>query len=155
MRGNPARLLRWIRSGLPIPLGAMRNRRSVLGVHNLAAAVMAVVAAQGVGGRAFFASDGEPVTIPEIVRGLARGLGRPAHLVSVPAPLLSGAARLAGALPASTFAAHAIQALTSDLVLDDSALRRATGYGPVTDTAEGLFQTGLAYRDSGPTSKWV
>jgi nucleoside-diphosphate-sugar epimerase len=45
MKGNPLRLFRLLDRGLPLPLGAVRNRRSLLYVGNLVDAVVAALAA--------------------------------------------------------------------------------------------------------------
>ena len=101
MKGNPLRLFRVLARGVPLPLGSIKNLRSLLFVENLAAAVEAVIGSPGGAGRTFLVADADPVSTPDLVRLIARGLGRPARLVPVPPTLLRALAR-AGDLIAAT-----------------------------------------------------
>lgn len=127
-KGNLAALMGVLARGIPLPLGAIANRRSLVGVDNLAEA-LAFLAAREAQGR-FLVRDGEDVSTPELIRRLARLLGRPACLPPVPVALL----RLAGAL---TGKSAAVARLTGSLVVDDGPLR-ALGWRPVRSLDEGL-----------------
>ena len=89
---NFAALARLVRRGLPLPLGAVRNRRSLIYVGNLAAAVVRCLQRRDVPSGTFHLSDGPPVSTPELVRAIAMAQGRPARLVNMPPKWLSIAA---------------------------------------------------------------
>lgn len=118
---NFARLVEAVAQGRPLPLRAVHNRRSLLGLDNLADAVEAAVQAQLVG--THFVADAEAVSTPDLVRAIAAALGRPARLVAVPLALLRLAGRLAGQ-------SAAIARLTESLEVDTSSLARASGWQP-------------------------
>ena len=84
-RGNFARLVRLVARGVPLPLGAVRNRRSLIFVGNLVDAIVRSLDDPAAAGETFMVSDGEDVSTPELVRRIARALGKPARLVPVPA----------------------------------------------------------------------
>ncbi len=126
---NFLRLLRLARSGLPLPLAAIDNRRSLVFVDNLADAITHCLTHPGAADRCFLIHDGQPLSLPELIRRLSHALGRPARLFPLPAMLL----RLAGE--------EAYQRLCGSLVVDDTALRTATGWKPVATIDDGLAAT--------------
>jgi nucleoside-diphosphate-sugar epimerase len=149
MKGNPLRLFRLVDRGMPLPLGGVHNLRSLLYVGNLVAAVAAVLEpASSVRGR-FLVADAKPVSTPGLVRLIAAALGRPARLWAVPQPLLRVAARTGDVLSALIpvpFGSDALARLTASLVLETSALTRATGFIPPATVEEGIALTATWYR---------
>jgi nucleoside-diphosphate-sugar epimerase len=148
---NVARLLRLVDRGVPLPFGAVRNRRSLLFTGNLAHAVRRIITSP-VAGRTFFLSDGHDLSTPDLIRTIARALAKPARLLSVPVPFL----RLLGALGdvASTITrmpvtSAEIQRLTGSLAVDITALRSATGYEPPFTAEQGWAATAAWYRSAG------
>ena len=76
VKGNMAQLMRLARSPYPLPLGGLKARRSLLSLDNLVEAIDAVLAAQEPLRRPLIVADPEPVTVPEMVAAMRRGLGR-------------------------------------------------------------------------------
>jgi UDP-glucose 4-epimerase len=130
VKGNMAELLRFARTPYPLPLGALRGRRSLLALDNLVAAVDTVLAAPGRLRRPLLAADPAALTIPEMVTALRRGLGRSPGLIPVPPPLLKMALRAAGRT-------EIYQRLAGSLVADPAALLRL-GWTPPVATADAL-----------------
>jgi UDP-glucose 4-epimerase len=130
--GNMAQLIRLARSRLPLPLGALRARRSLLSLDNLAAAVDCVLTAQGPLRRPLIAADAGALTVADMITAMRRALGRRPGLVPVPAWMLEAMLRAAGR-------AEAYERLAGPLVADPSALLRLGWVPPVT-TAAGLEQ---------------
>ncbi|HSV29109.1 MAG TPA: NAD-dependent epimerase/dehydratase family protein, partial [Candidatus Omnitrophota bacterium] len=127
-KGNLAALMRVIAKGWPLPLGAIVNRRSLVGVENLADC-LAFLAEHGCVGT-FLVRDEADVSTPELVRLVAAAMGRPARLVPVPQALL----RLAGMV---TGKAAAVERVTGSLVVDDAPLR-ALGWRQRVSLADGI-----------------
>lgn len=96
VKGNIARLLGWLRRGRPLPFAAVDNRRSLVALDNLVDLLCRVAVHPAAAGQTLLAADGQDLSTPQLIRGLARGLGRPARLLPVPVPLLRLAGRLAG-----------------------------------------------------------
>lgn len=139
VRANFLRLMRLVDSGIPLPLASVANHRSLLFVGNLADALYTCISHPRAAGQAFTVSDGEDVSTPELVRRIARALGRPARLFPFPAPLL----RLVGALAGQM---QAIDRLTGDLAIDSSPIRAALGWRPPFSMELGLAETAAWYR---------
>lgn len=150
VRANFLRLMQLVDRGVPLPLGGVRNLRSMAYVENVAAAVVAVLDADGASG-AFFVSDQDDVSTPALIRQVARALGRPARLVPVP-PVLFRAAGRAGDVVARVapfpLTTAAVDRLLGSLAVDSSRLTREAGYRPPFTLAEGLDRTAAWYRAS-------
>lgn len=122
-RGNFARLVALVARGVPLPLGAVRNRRSLIYVGNLVDAIVRAVDDPGAAGETFMVSDGEDVSTPELVRRIARALGKPARLLPVPVALL----RLGGALAGRS---DDVARLAGDLAVDGGRIRERLQWTP-------------------------
>lgn len=130
VKGNMAALMRLAATPLPLPLGGLAARRSLLAVENLAAAVDTVLRAPGPLRRPLIVADPAPVSVPEMITALRAGLGRGPGLVPVPAALLRLVARGGGR-------EEAYERLAGALVASPAALLRL-GWEPPLATAEGL-----------------
>ena len=122
-RGNVGRLVEAIAAGRTLPLGAIDNRRSVLGLANLCDAIVAALDAPTPPAGVHFVADAEPVSTPGLVRALAGALGRPVPLAFVPVALLKLGARLAGK-------GAEIARLAGSLEVDPTSFTAATGWRP-------------------------
>ncbi len=100
VKANFLRLLRWAESGIPLPLGRIRNRRSMIGLGNLIDFIrlctVASPAESLADGETFLVADGEHLSTPELFRRVAGYFHRPARLVPVPPRMLMAGARLLG-----------------------------------------------------------
>lgn len=123
----------------PLPFGALRNRRSLLYVGNLADAVARIVEVdrplQGV----FFATDGEAETLATIVARLRRALGRRRRLFPVPPPVLALAFALLGRHGWRT-------RLLGALAVDGTRLPAVLGGPPPVGPDEAFAATAAWYR---------
>jgi nucleoside-diphosphate-sugar epimerase len=143
-RGNFARLADAIARGMPLPLGSIHNRRSLLGLGNFVAALNAVLGhpapAPGTA-VTYLVADASPVSTPELVRAIAAALGVAPRLVSIPPSLL----RLASACVGK---AAAFERLAGSLVVDTTAFRTRFGWQPPRSLAEELADMARARRVS-------
>ncbi len=152
MKANALRLFELVDRGVPLPLGAVHNRRSLLYVGNFVAAVEAVIE-HDAGNDLFFASDGPPIATPELIRAIARALARPARLLPVPVSLLRALARagdfVARAVPAFPLRSATLDRLVGSLAVDGSKLEAAVGFRPPYSLDRGLAATADWYRARG------
>ena len=130
VKGNMAELMRLARSRLPLPFGGLTARRSLLSLDNLVEAVDCVLSAPAPLRRPLMVADPEPLTLPEMVAAIRRGLGRRPGLVPVPSAMLAAACRVAGR-------DEAYRRLAGSLVADPAALRQL-GWAPVGRHTGGL-----------------
>jgi nucleoside-diphosphate-sugar epimerase len=125
--------------GVPLPLGAVDNRRSFIYTGNLAGAIVKALDAPQAAGRTYLVSDGEDVSTPDLVRGLAQALGVKPRLLSLPLAALGLAATLAG--KRAEFAR-----LTGSLQVDSSRIRHELDWQPRYGLTQGLTETARWYR---------
>lgn len=130
-KGNFASLVGWLEKGIPLPLGAIHNRRSLVGIDNLVDLIMTTIDHPAAANRTFLVSDGEDLSTSELLRRTAAAMGRPARLLPVPAALIGGTARLLGK-------ATLAQRLLSSLELDINFTRETLSWRPPMTVAEGL-----------------
>lgn len=129
VKGNMAALMRLARLPVPLPLGGLTGRRSLLAVANLASAVAHALNSDVPDG-AYLVADDDALTVPEIIAALRSGLRRRSGLVPAPERVLKAA--LAGVGRAA-----AAERLFGDLVVDTSKLM-ATGWRPDAGTKVAL-----------------
>ena len=137
--GNFLALEDEIARGRTLPLGAIRNRRSVLGLGNLVEAIDAALDAPVAPRGVHFLADEESVSVPELTRAIAASLGVEARLRKVPVPIL----RLVGFLSGRR---ATIERLTGSLEADPSSFTAATGWQPRHSLAHGLVATARWWR---------
>jgi nucleoside-diphosphate-sugar epimerase len=140
VKGNFLRLMNLVARGVPLPLGAIANRRSLIYAGNLADAIIKALGTPQAAGRTYLVSDCEDVSTPDLVRALAQSLGVKPRLVPLPLAALRIAAALAGRR--AEFAR-----LAGSLQVDSSRIRRELDWRPRFTLARGLAETAQWYRN--------
>ncbi|MFH1983066.1 MAG: NAD-dependent epimerase/dehydratase family protein [Pseudomonadota bacterium] len=96
VKANFLRLMNWVHCGLPLPLGAVKNRRSLVYVGNLVDAIVRCLTADSVPGFAYSVTDGDDVSTAELIRRIGRAMGKPARLIRCPVRILNWGGALTG-----------------------------------------------------------
>jgi UDP-glucose 4-epimerase len=138
VKANFFALLKWLQRGVPLPFGAIHNRRSLVALENLVDLVVTCVEHPAAPGQTLLVSDGEDLSTTELLRRLAAALGKRARLVPIPERALVLAARALGA-------GSIAQRLCGSLVLDSAPTRRLLGWAPPVSVDEGLHAAAEAY----------
>ncbi len=137
-KGNLARLLRLVHLGLPLPLGAVDNRRSFIGLDNLVDVLIRCVDHPRAVGQTFLVSDGEDLSTPDLLGRMAKGIGRSLRLVQVPVPLLRLSADIIGKRAE-------LDRLVGSLQVDSSSTREALDWLPAVSVDAGIRKMVCAY----------
>lgn len=137
--GNLERLMRLIQWGVPLPFGGIENRRSLVGVRNLAGLLLLVATHPKARGETFVAADGDDLSTPAMIRLLAEGLRCRTRLVRVPGPLFLLLRQLPGMR-------GIVRRLTDSLQVDAGKARRLLGWVPEVPASDGLIATARALR---------
>ncbi len=137
VRANFAALLRAVARGAPLPLGAVRNRRSLIALPNLVDFIATCVAHPAAANQTFVVSDGDDLSTPELVRRVAAALGRSPRLLPVPEALLRAGAALVGRRAA-------IDRLCGNLQIDNRKASELLGWTPPVGVDEALRATAQA-----------
>ena len=141
VKANFLSMLRWVQRGVPLPLGALPNRRSLVFVDNLVDLVMACLDHPQAANQVFLASDGQDVTLSQLLRAIGQALGRPARLLPVPPSLLHAAARVLGR-------GDLAQRLLGSLQVDITKNHQLLGWTPPFTLEQGLNLTARAFLDA-------
>jgi len=142
VRANFLRLLQLVDRELPIPFGAVQNRRSLLFVGNLADALRVAASAPVAAGTPYFLSDGSAVSTPQLVRSLAAAMGRRPRLLAIPPWLMRGGLTLLGKRAVAN-------RVLGSLTVDPSAFQATAGWAPPCSFEEGVSRTVEWYLRSG------
>jgi nucleoside-diphosphate-sugar epimerase len=139
--GNFLRLMQVIEKGFPLPLGMVRNTRSMVSRRNLCSLLVLCMDHPEVAGETFLISDGADLSTPELIRLLALGLGYPARLFPFPVPVLKAIARMTGKK-------SVIDRLTDSLVVDSERVRKCLEWEPSQSVEDGIIEVAQWYRES-------
>ena len=129
--GNFGRLLRLVQSGIPLPLGAARNLRSLVAVQNLCDFVLLCAQHPLAAGESYLISDGEDLSTPQLLRAMAAASGRSIRLLPIPEALMRLPLRAVGR-------ERIVNQLFGSLVVDSSKARESLGWRPIVTVQEAL-----------------
>ena len=130
-KANFAALVRAVQRGLPLPLGAVHNRRSLVALDNLVDLIVICMTHPQAANQTFLVSDGQDLSTAELVRAMAKAAGVSARLLPVPVWALQAGATLLGK-------GDAVRRLCANLQLDISKARSLLGWVPPVSLEEGL-----------------
>ena len=131
VKANFASLMRLLRSGVPLPLGSIDNRRTLIGLDNLVDLIVTCIEHPAAANQTFLAGDGEDLSTTDLLRRLGNAIGRPARLIAVPAGWIERIARL--------FGQRAIaERLCGSLQADIGKTTTLLGWRPPIDVDTGL-----------------
>ena len=129
--GNFSQLLQAVARRSLLPLGAVANQRSFIGVENLVNFIELCAHHPSASNQIYLISDGEDVSTPEFIRRIGQALGTPARLMAIPLPLLR---LLAGLLGRDAQVAR----LVASLQVNSGKARSQLAWGPPVSLDEGL-----------------
>lgn len=96
VKGNFASMITLLEKGRLLPLGAVDNKRSLVGIDNLADLIIRCIDHPAAANQVFLAGDGEDLSTTELLRAVGKAMGKPVRLIPVPAGLLQFGATLLG-----------------------------------------------------------
>lgn len=141
VKANFRQMMAAVARGIPLPLARVKARRSMVFVDNLVDAILLCASHPAAAGECFHVSDGDDLSVAEMVDILGDGIGRRARLIGLPPSLLAGLARIAGK-------AEQADRLLRPLRLDIRHVKRTLDWFPPVEAREGLNRTAVWYRES-------
>lgn len=132
--GKFRQLLAISSKGLPLPLGAINNRRSYVFLENLTDLIKCCLTHPAAANQTFLASDGNDISTTELLRMLAASLGKPSRLMPVPVWALRFPAKLLGK-------EALIDSLCGNLELDISHTTHTLDWAPPVSVSRALLET--------------
>lgn len=131
VKGNFSSMIRLVKKGIPLPLGAIHNKRSLLALDNLIDLIITCIDHPSAANEIFLAADGEDLSTSDLLRRVAEAMGKPSRLIPVPSTLLQLGATVLGKKAMA-------QRLLGSLQVDISKTREVLGWEPPISVNEGL-----------------
>jgi nucleoside-diphosphate-sugar epimerase len=140
VKGNFSSMVSWVKRGIPLPFGAVNNKRSLIALDNLLSFICICLDPYRLPravNQTFLVSDGNPVSTPELLSQIAIAYGVKARLFKVPVSLLRCGLNLVGT-------ASIADRVLGSLVVDDAAARDELGWRPPVTLSEQLTRMRVA-----------
>jgi nucleoside-diphosphate-sugar epimerase len=134
VKANFASMMRVVKRGIPLPLGAIYNKRSFVYVENLVSLILCCIDHSAAANQTFLVSDGQDISTTELLRGCADALGVKARLLPIPQRLIEILAVIIGKREVA-------QRLCGNLQVDISKARTLLDWTPPISLADGLKAT--------------
>lgn len=142
VKANFLSIMQLVHKGIPLPLDAVPNKRSLLALDNLVDFIARCLDHPGAANEVFLISDGEDVSTTELLRRIAVTFGKRALLFPVPLGLMKFAAGLLGKR-------EVVDRLFGSLRVDSSKAFDLLGWNPVVTMDKALQKTVNAYIERG------
>jgi nucleoside-diphosphate-sugar epimerase len=144
--GNMERLMKLIKRGLPLPFGAVKNRRSFVFVGNLVDAIITCLDHPNAANQIFLISDNQAVSTPQLIRLIAQQIQQPCQLLPVPTILLRFLGYLGDRVESITgknlpFNTYNIDRLLGSLTVDSRYIQKTLNWQPPFTLEQGLART--------------
>ena len=134
VRANFLQLMNAVKRGMPLPLGNIRNRRSIIYLENLVDALVLTACHPKASRETFLVSDGRDLSTPELVNLIAAAMEKRVILLPVPPSILKILGTLLGK-------GGEVERLTTSLFADTSKIRSVLSWRPPFNTEEGIGKT--------------
>jgi len=136
VKANFASMMRAVKLSIPLPLGAIHNKRSFVYVGNLVSMIMRCIDHPTAANQVFLVSDGHDLSTTELSRYCAEALGVKARLLPVPQKFIEFCANLIGKRAGA-------RRLCENLQVDITKARTMLGWTPPFSVADGLQVTAI------------
>ena len=134
VKANFLNMMKWLYKGVPLPLGAIHNKRSLVSLDNLVDLIVTCIDHPRAANQTFLVSDGEDLSTTELLQRMSRALGKRPRLLPVPAWTLETAAKVVGKQSIA-------QRLCGSLQVDISYTRERLGWTPPVSVDTALRKT--------------
>lgn len=138
VKANFLKMMRWLKRGVPLPFGRVRNQRSLIALDNLVSLLRECSMHPLAANEVFLAADGEDLSTPELLRRIGEALGTPARLFRVPPAVLRAAASALGKRDLA-------RRLLGDLQVRATKARTLLGWTPVVTVDEAIAKTAASF----------
>ena len=140
VKANFASLLRAVNRRVPLPLGAIHNKRSFVYVGNLVSLIECCIRHPEAKNQVFLVSDGHDLSTTQLLQQCAIALNVQSRLLAIPQKIIESVAAFFGKQ-------SVVQRLSGNLQVDISKADALLGWKPPVSVADGLKFTALALRD--------
>lgn len=134
VKANFLSLMKWLNRGVPLPLGRIENKRSLVALDNLVDLIYICIDHPAAVNQIFLVSDGDDLSTSELLQRVGKALGHPARLLPAPVGLINLLFRMIGKRSVS-------QRLLGSLQVDISKTRDRLNWEPPVSVEDALSVT--------------
>lgn len=134
VKANFLNMIRWLNRGVPLPFGAIHNKRSLVFLDNLISLIINCVNHPAAANQIFLVSDGEDLSTTQLLVRTLKALNKPSRLMPVPSWMLESVARFLGKGDVS-------RRLCGSLQVDISKTRDLLSWSPEVSVDHALSRT--------------
>jgi nucleoside-diphosphate-sugar epimerase len=134
VKANFLMMMRFLQRGVPLPLGSIQNKRSLVGLNNLVDFIVTCVTHPKAANQTFLISDGDDISTSDLLRLICKVMDKRARLIPIPSQLLFGLFSLIGR---RDFADR----LLGSLEVDISKAKKLLSWSPPTTMEDELKET--------------
>lgn len=138
VKANFLSMMRWLHKSIPLPLGAIHNKRSLVALDNLIDLITLCIKHPAAENQTFLVSDDEDLSTTDLLKRMTKALGKPSRLIPVPSGIITLGAALLGKKDVA-------QRLCSSLQVDISHTKKTLNWKPPMSVDEALQKTANAY----------
>ncbi|MBS1680087.1 MAG: NAD-dependent epimerase/dehydratase family protein [Bacteroidetes bacterium] len=132
-KGNLNLLYRFVKYGLPFPLGAFHNQRSFHGIDNFCFVIQALIE-KDIDSGIYHLADNGFLSTSQLYHIIAKSLGKNSRVVHVPRKIMEGCAALVGKT-------SMLNKLTEDMMVSNNKISEAMGSSMPLSLEAGLIKT--------------
>ncbi|MDR3409567.1 MAG: SDR family oxidoreductase [Formivibrio sp.] len=141
VKANFLSMMCWLHKGIPLPLGAIHNQRSLVSLDNLVDLIMTCINHPKAANQTFLVSDAEDISTTQLLRRMANALNVRAKLLPVPQWILATSFAI---LNKNNFT----QRLSGSLQVDITKTRNLLEWVPPFSVDAGLMKVAHSHLDS-------
>lgn len=130
-KGSMKKLLTLVRLNLPLPLGALKNKRSFIGIDNLVDLLIHCTKHPKAEGQTFLVSDGNDLSTKELIIHITNVLDTNPYLFNIPTWMLHALGAVAGKR-------EEIKRLTSSLQINNDHVCECLNWNPPLTVLDGI-----------------
>lgn len=138
VKANFRSMMKWVSRSVPLPLGAIHNKRSLVALDNLVDLILTCVEHPAAVNQVFLASDGNDLSTTQMLQQLGVALAKPARLLPIPMNWLNFAFTVLGK---KSFT----QRLCGSLQVDITKNQQLLGWVPPVSVEDAMRKTAEAY----------
>jgi nucleoside-diphosphate-sugar epimerase len=134
VKANFFSMMRWVNKEIPLPLGLIHNKRSLVALDNLVDLILVCSTHKAAVNQVFLVSDGNDLSVTQLLQSMAKALDKTSRLIPVPVWLL----RLGATILQQT---NISNRLLGSLQVDMSKTQELLNWEPSITAEEALKET--------------
>jgi nucleoside-diphosphate-sugar epimerase len=134
VKANFLKMMQFIKRGIPLPLGAIQNKRSLISIDNLVDFITTAISHPKAAHQTFLISDDEDISTTDLLRRIGKHIGKPVRLIPLHPKILSFLFKILGRQDFG-------DRLLGSLEVDITKAKKLLAWSPPKTLDEGLRAT--------------